>query len=405
MIDDPLLPAARHLFGDDAEDLVRVAVAHVGGELVELQPVQVQHRPGADLVVRYEAQVAWHGAPPRPETLLAAATTEGAPPGSLPLEADGLAAGVWRYPFDPVLTALQAAVTPEPGEHLEVVAYRPTRRAVVRRVDAAGATTYRKVVRPREAARLVRVHERLRAAGLPVPRVLHADVDTGLIELEALGGDNLRDRFVDDRTGWPPVHQLVELMAALAEVDLDGDGRPGGLGVGDATAAHAGALLAILPEERTRLGRIVDAVADIERPGPAHARTIHGDLYEAQIMVTDGSVSGLLDLDDVRLGDPLDDAAVMIGHLHLVRPADVAHRAKLGRYRRRLRDALAEAFAPGGDRAELDRRTAGVLVGLATGPFRAQTHAWRTEVRRRLALADRLVRTASRDEEILRIAS
>lgn len=405
VIEDSLLPAARHLVGTDAADLLRVAVAHAGGRLDEAAVVQVQHRPGLELVARYEALVAWGGAPARRETLLAAATTHGAPAGTLPLEGDGLEAGVWRYPFDPELPALEAAVTPVGAEHLEVVAYRPTRRAVVRATAPDGTTTYRKVVRPREAAGLAAVHEGLASAGLPVPAVLEADPETGVLTLEGLGGENLRDRLLGSRTGWPPVGQLVELIEAVARVDLGAAVGPPRLSLADATAGHARALLAILPDEGQRLDRLTSAVADIGRVDPSRARTVHGDLYEAQVMVTGDRISGLLDLDDVYLGDPLDDAAVAVGHLHLVRPETRAHREHLGRYRRRLRDALAEAFSPGGGRAELDRRTAAVLVGLATGSFRAQRRDWQAEARRRLSVADRVLRSGRADEETLRVAS
>src|SRR5690606_28833060 len=118
LVDDALIPAAAHLLGDGAHDLVGAAVAHAHGDLRSLRPVQVQHRPGHELVVRYHAEVAWHGAEPRIETLLAATTRDGAPEGTLVLEAEGMQAGVWRYPFDPELPGLPDAVTPAPGEQL-----------------------------------------------------------------------------------------------------------------------------------------------------------------------------------------------------------------------------------------------------------------------------------------------
>lgn len=392
MLADPLQPAARHLLDEQASALLQVAVAHAGGTLHGASVAQVQHRPGLDLVVRYDAAVSWCGSPPRRETLLAATTAQGAPPGTLPLVAENLEAGVWRYPFDPALPGLAAAVTPAGPEHLEVVAYRPTRRAVVRVTDPDGTVTYRKVVRPEQVARLVSVHRALADAGVPVPEVVHADEATGSLTLEGLSGDNLRDRLLRSTSGWPAVDQLVGLVATVAEVDLGPAGRRARMSLADATAGHARALLALVPAEAARLARLTDAVADIGRPGRDRARTVHGDLYEAQVMVTGDRVSGLLDLDDVHLGDPLEDAAVALAHLHLLRPAGTAHRRRLTRYRRDLRAALAAAFAPGGDRAELDRRTAAVLVGLATGSFRAQRRDWRREARRRLALAERVLR-------------
>ena len=75
------------------------------------------------------------------------ASTTGPLPGAVPVEAlDGeqaLVASVWRWPFDPLVPGLERAVTPGrsddlvgswvgAGPTLEVVAYRPTERAVVR---------------------------------------------------------------------------------------------------------------------------------------------------------------------------------------------------------------------------------------------------------------------------------
>jgi hypothetical protein len=64
---------------------------------------------------------------------------------------------------------------------------------------------------------------------------------------------------------------------------------------------------------------------------------------------------------------------------------------------------LRRAFAQRVDLAELDRVTAGAMIGLATGPFRAQQRRWRPAVRRRLSLAERLGQRAG--ERTLRLAS
>jgi Ser/Thr protein kinase RdoA (MazF antagonist) len=400
-VDDPLLPAARHLAGADATDLLKVAVASFGGTLAHADAVQVQHRPGHDLVVRYDADVAWGDGPARRETLLAAATTHGAPAGTLVLMADDLEAGVWRYPFDPRLPGLSDAVTPGRVDRLlgdvlggrprlEVVAYRPIRRAVVRATTGDRAV-YLKVVRPEETRPIANRHRQLRAAGIPVPEVLDADETKGILMLAALPGENLRDRLLDHATGWPRPAEYVDLMRAVASVALSGASVPGPppMAPAEVAAAHARALLAILPGEADRLHRIATSLETLSEAAPT--TTIHGDLYEAQLMVDGGgALTGLLDLDDAGPGPVLADAATLLAHLHILQPATRRHRDHLRRYRIALRAALLDAFAEGGDPAELDGRTAATLLGLATGPFRAQRSRWQTEVRRRLAMADRL---------------
>jgi aminoglycoside phosphotransferase (APT) family kinase protein len=394
--DDPLLPSAPHLIGPDANDLLHAAVAAAGGRLDHAQMVQVQYRPGADLVVRYDAKVSWRGGAVKPETLLAGVTTSGAFPGTLPLEAGDLVAGVWRYPFDPRLPGLAAAVTPSelaqrlhhviPDiEHIKVRAYRPVRRAVVHVRGTDGQEVYVKVVRPSAAAAIAQRHEELAAGGLPVPTVLDVDLEAGLLVLAPLAGESLRTLVMQRTSGWPPASDHRTLLDALAQVGSPPPTSPSS--PTHAASSHAAAITAVLPDEHLRLERIVASVSLVRPTMPAEAVTVHGDYYESQVMVTDARISGLLDLDDVGSGHPLDDPATILAHLHVLRPGSQAHRARLSAYRGRLRTTLAQ----GRDLADLDRRTAGVLVGLATGPFRAQSEAWRREVRRRLAMAGRLV--------------
>ena len=406
MIDDPLLPAAAHLVGSDARSLLAAAVQSAGGSLLDASLVQIQHRPSHDVVARFEVTVAWCGGPPRAETLLAGCTPEGAPAGTLPMEADGIHAGVWRYPFDPRLPGLATAVTPGrlaryldpvvgPDARLEVVAYRPIRRAVIRATGVDGRTAYVKVVRPAKTTEIAAAHERLQRAGLAVPEVLGVDATEGLLVLAALDGVNLRDQLLGETRGWPPAQQHLELSARLATVPAAtfGPGAPT-VDLGHAARSHARAIGAILATATRPLERIVGGVGHLAAGPPPAQVTVHGDLYEAQLMVRDGRIVGLLDLDDVGPGHPLDDLATTLGHLHLLQPSTRRHRDHLRRYRTALRDTFATERDTSGGR-ELDLRTAAVLVGLAVGPFRSQRSDWPTEVHRRLAIADRLVQSAA----------
>ena len=411
-VSDPFLPAAPHLMGPDAGSALACAVNAHGGRLIDAHPVQVQHRPGHEVVVRYDATVAWAGRTAQRETLLAAATTSGTPAGTVPVAAGDLEAGVWRYPFDPVLPGLASAVTPgaldellaghlAPHPDLAVVAYRPLRRAVVQACDGR-RTAYVKVVLPSEARSIADHHERLRHAGLPVPVVLGLDADRGLLVLDALPGRTLRDRLLDQRTDWPTTPAYADLLDQLRSVPLP-SGATAAMTALEAAPSHARALTAIVPSEARRLDRVLANVHH-DAGQPSHLTTIHGDLYEAQLLVDGaGRITGLLDLDDVSAGDAMDDAATLLAHLHILQPATRLHREQLARYRRLIRADLVGRHVPGADRAALDRRTAAVLLGLATGPFRAQRHRWVDEVRRRLAMADAL--SASREKTLRRTSS
>lgn len=391
LIEDPLLPAAAHLTGDDAADVLRPAVHASGGRLLACRTSQVQYRPASDLVVRYRCTIE-RGSTTIDDTVLAGTTAAGVPSGTLPIEAtapngDRLTVGVWRWPFDPVLTALETMVTPHlAAAHLhdlvgnrptlEVVAYRPTERAVVR-ATGAGRTVYVKVVAPTVVDQLVERHTALAAAGLPVPRI--EATGHGWIAMEALEGTTLRDRLKAGVPARPPAHVYRTLVETIATVDLGG--LPPVRSRLDDAPHHAAMLATVVPALRGRLDDLIGRL--LSSAPPATLATAHGDLHEAQLVVDDVDVIGLLDIDDAGPGDPLDDAGALIAHLRFraltAGDPDIAIAAD------RIRAAMCERFAPDW----LDHRVAAVLVGLATGPFRLQQDGWPQSTTDVLDLAER----------------
>ncbi len=392
-IDDPALPAVPHLTGDGAHDVVDAAVVAAGGTLHGLAPTQVQYRPGSDLVVRYRADVTWADGERRSaETLLAAAHRSGALPGTIPVVADdeGLVASVWRWPFDPLVVGLTDAVTPGRTDDLvagivgarpavEVVAYRPTERAVVRLTGADGRATYLKVLPPAQLPALVERHQRLHDAGLSVPEVLAVDADRGIAVLRALPGTTLRERIKDDLPGWPTAAAIADLVGHIHRTDPDGLGIRSGR-VADAIG-HAQLVATVVPGLEPSLDALTGRVAD--EAGAVAARSgalVHGDLHEGQLVVDPtGAVTGLLDVDDIAAGDPVDDLATLIGHLRFrARSADPSApgTARLVDHVCALHDHAADRVG----RDAIDVAVAAVLVGLATGPFRVQRPGWQADV-------------------------
>ena len=399
-IDDPLLPAAAHLTGPGAVDLLRPAVAAEGGALVSCRTSQVQYRPESDLVVRYRCEIHRDGAIVN-DTLLAATTVGGPYPGTLPIEAttpDGtnLSVGVWRWPFDPVLAELRTMVTPPLARervgdlvgsdiHIDVVAYRPTERAVVRLHGDRGEI-YVKVVAPAATTSLIARHRALGEAGLPVPTVLRSG--PGWIAMEALGGTTLRERLKSGTQRLPAPDRYRRTLEALSAVHIE-DAAPVRSRIEDAPH-HAAMLATVLPDAGGRLAEIVGRLS--APPMRSVAGTVHGDLHEGQLVVDDDDVTGILDIDDVGRGDRLDDVATLVGHLRF-RAASSAD-PRVDDYAVRVRDALSHEF----DAADVDRHVAAVLVGLATGPFRIQQARWEATtvqvldlIEHHLALADATV--------------
>ena len=403
-IEDPALPAVPHLTGAGARDVVGAAVEVAGGTLHVLRASQVQYRPGSDLVVRYRADVTWGDGRRSPrETLLAAAHRSGALPGTIPVlaDADGLVASVWRWPFDPVVVGLEDPVTSGRTDDLvadvvgirpatDVVAYRPTERAVIRLTGGDGRVAYLKAVPPAEMAALVLRHERLLDAGLPVPEVLRTDPARGLVVLRELTGTTLRERIKGDLDGWPNAHHVSDLVARISGTDPSGLGiRAGRVADG---AGHAQLVATVVPETEPVLARLADRfAAEADAVCTRSGFVVHGDLHEGQLIVDDtGTVTGLLDVDDVAAGDPVDDFATLVAHLHFrARTLDPAAPAAARLLRHA--DALHAHAAAIVGRVAIDVGVAAVLVGLATGPFRMQRPGWQAQSAAVVADAARLL--------------
>ncbi len=395
MIDDPALAAAAHLTGPYAADVLAAGVDATGAELVDSRVADVQYRPESDLVVRYAATVRRPDGALVADTLLAGVTRRGVFPGTLPVEAitessDPIVAGLWRWPFDPVLVDLGQIVTPARVEqalrgivsgplHVEVVVYRPCERVVVRVTEPSGRQVYVKLVAPHTVEGLVTRHERLTEVGLPVPQVLAAG--DSWIAMSALTGPTLRDVIKSGPLSLsvgraaPGGDAIAELCAALGEADLGHlpAVRPRLL---DASA-HAAMLATVLPEQASRLTDLAERFADEANAAADRCGAIvHGDLHEGQLIVREGTIIGLLDIDDVGPGDPVDDMATVLAHLAYRSINAATPRHDLDDYADELRDA----FSTRVDSVALDTAAAGVLVGLATGPFRAQRSGWQAAV-------------------------
>ncbi len=389
-IHDPLLPAVGPLTGAGALEVLLPAVTAAGGTLHTSSPTQVHYVPGRELVVRYDCEVTW-GARRGRDTILAATTLQGYLPGAVPVAAETadetLEVSVWRWPFDPVVTGLALAVTPASlTKHLdgvldgplavEVVAYRPTERAVVRVTDRHGEAFFLKVLPPDAVDAIAERHRRLRAVGVPAPRVVFTDPGHGFVLIESVNGATLRDRIKRGDAVWPEPVAIADMLDRLATVTIEGAEWGGRATRTHDAPAHARMLASILPGRRDTLAELERLFAgeftSVER---RRGRVVHGDLHESQLFCDDGgALVGLIDFDDLGPGDPLDDPAVLLGHLEYraLTTSDPSVAATLGPRIAELRRHFGERH----DIRALDLTVAAVLVGLATGPFRACAPEW-----------------------------
>lgn len=396
------------LTSPDVEDLLRAAVDHGGGTLVSWQLDHVDAHPQRSTTATYTAVVDWPFG--RRSELLGASVRVGgrtATDERAVIFADGVReVAVWLYPRDPDLPGLIRAaypeqvaallhayeITPELFDgsevELEMVGYRPRRRAVLRAtVPIAGVRTvfYLKVLRQKLFEPTLRRHQLLLGAGLPAPQVAAATEDF-LLVLPELPGRPLAHAIFDPVAPCS-AEQLVGLLDAMPrEVATLSRRSPWT----DAIDQYAAMVAAALPPLESRLRWLVDQVrgglAGIE---PGNDAT-HGDFHEGQLFVADGRVTGLLDIDTVGPGRRADDLACLVAHLSTVQRMSSVQAARVSQLLR----TWIPVFDARVDPVELRLRAAGVVVSLATGPYRGQEPHWEAETDQIVSAAERLVRSA-----------
>ncbi|WP_404313300.1 aminoglycoside phosphotransferase family protein [Agrococcus terreus] len=242
------------------------------------------------------------------------------------VDASGRRLTAWAYPQDPALPSLPAVSYPEAagvvlgkfgieaeGARLRMEAYRPGKRAVLR-VDTGERSWFAKVVHPSLAATIHDLHERFRAAGVPVPRSLGFS-EAGLVLLEELPGLPAIDVFDRiDRVRF--ARGLDELAQHIARV-------PVAVGARESLARRVEWYAERMEETSPLFARQTSQLAELVHrryaatavPPPV---TIHGDLHLGQVFVDHADpsrITGILDIDTAGLGDPADDAGALFGHV------------------------------------------------------------------------------------------
>lgn len=392
---DDRLPALPDLLGDGVLALLDAALEPEGERPRDARPVQVSWSPGTSLTVCYRVRLRPSNAGAERVATMVATTGGVLPAGARILRRDNAEVAVWRLPRDPALPGLAAVLDPERARdlardhgapdvepRLRLAAYRPGRRAVVE-LRAGSLRLFVKLVPPARAAALQQRH-RIIAERLPVPRSYGWSAPLGLVVLEALPGVTLR-AALGGRDDLPSPLALATLLDRIPEPG-DGQRAPSPL---TAAPRHALLLARLLPAYATRIAALVVSCADETVPGPL--RPVHGDLHEAQIMVADGAIVGVLDIDTVGSGYRIDDLANLLGHLVVWE----AYAARPRRVRAWARNVLALADCQAHP-AAVRRRVAAAILGLATGPFRAQEQTWPHETVRRLELAEQWAASAAR---------
>lgn len=414
------------LTGPGAGGLLRSAVGNSGGVLHSWQLDHVDHRPGRSTKALFRTMVSWPeldgaGAPPR-EELFGASAHIGEREKNLYVAEQTLVmtdgdinVRVWRYPHDPWLPMLPLVCYPDVvGRTLhdlgvaigdptmpiaiDVVSYRPGRRAVLRVAQGSGAV-YLKVMQPHRSGEIVDRHQRLLAAGVPVPEVMAHH--NGLVVLQELPGRPLARAVVDEGVDACRGEDLVALLDRLPASMYPLPLRPPWT---DSVDFYAGIVASSMPSLGPRLDALVRSIREglaalEQRMDMRPHDVVHGDFYEAQVFVQEGRVVGLLDIDTVGPGRRADDLACLLAHLSVL--ADYGNAGRIDKaMQARVEGAITTwqaVFDQRVDPTELALRSAGVVLSLATGPHRQQETAWE-------AATEAIVRVAEQWVDIARAA-
>ncbi len=396
------------LASPEVADLLHAAVDHGGGTLVSWRLDHIDAQPGHATTATYAAVVDWPFG--RREELLGASARVGDRTRTderAVIFADGAReVAVWLYPNDPDLpglprTASTPAVAALLNEHavvpyrvsaeqidLETIGYRPRRRAVLRVVvhgPPGRLVLYVKVMRQAVFAATVRRHELLLGAGVPAPQIAAATPDFLLI-LRELPGRPLATAIFD-----PVIPCRAEdLVTLLDAMPPEIAALPRRLPWVDAVDQYAAMVAAALPPVADRLGALTAAIHTGLASTPPGTEPTHGDFHEGQLLVTSGAVSGVLDVDTAGPGRRVDDLACLIAHLSTVQRMNTKQAARV----QRLIRTWMPVFDARVDPVELRLRAAGVIISLATGPYRGQEPHWEAETIAIIESAERLVRSA-----------
>ncbi len=345
---------------------------------------RIDDRPGAGSSAGYDVMVQRPGAEDTREYLVASsAPVRRDPPGVVTVEGSDGAFSVWRFPHDPALPALASLCDVraasqrllEPGQvvdELQVMTYRPMRRAVMR-IGSGGRRCYAKVVRPAKLTELAVRHRLLADAGLLAPRILRADAD-GMLLVDEVREPSLAQILAETALSGAPLPDpegIVELLGRLPRAIVELRRRP--------SWASRSAQFAV--SARWLAGgdiRVDELVARIQRAlagsdsGPVVAT--HGDLNTANLVhSTRSDTWGLLDLDTVGPGHLVDDLACLVAHLVALEDLDPGAYPNAPDFRDRCLAVFDRVVDPAGLRAH----AAAVLLSLAAGaPDRALGRAW-----------------------------
>jgi len=365
--------------------------------------IELHHRPGAGVSGLFEVvpvvDSAEEGAAQQP-SLFVVATTETISEDATNVARVDTRDGqivVWEHPNDPGLPGLATASIPERVQQqwgqgadlldLQTVSYRPLRRAVLKAKFSHESSWYFLKVLRKDAQLLWHKHVLLAQAGVPVPQVVGAVVDE-VVAFRTVPGIPMARAIMDSAT--PPISGslIIDLLTSFPASLSDVPVRPAWT---DRLHWYAHAARTAVPQYSQRIDALkasIDEVLEHAERGPLV--TNHGDFYEANVFVSNGTISGLIDIDSAGPGYLIDDLACFIGHLAVLPTLDRRYAHVPGFVDYYLNEFAQYLEAQGISISGLYARSASVVLTLIAGARDEEDPHWESSALARLEVAEQL---------------
>ncbi|NNE04971.1 MAG: phosphotransferase [Xanthomonadales bacterium] len=258
---------------------------------------------------------------------------------------------------------------------IEILNYKPERRLVAKFNAGDGRSAVVKFYSGKGFERIRHTRKHLVAPqGILTPGWIGGSKSHRAVALNWLEGDTLRDAAIpeDEKhvlAGQVAAHfhnspqkRLKPLKASLQAAALEGIAQQ---------------FTWLLPELSDSVHSLLPDLVGLVMEDDGQRVPLHGDYYDKQVVVG-ADRPALIDCDQARMGNPLEDLGCYLAHLErhntrLAQAADTAHR-----------DALLEGYQsvrPGLDDRQLDLWTAVALFRLLHHPFRDRDPNWPSRTR------------------------
>jgi len=252
--------------------------------------------------------------------------------------------------------------------------YKPERRFVARLSRPDGRAASIKFYSRKEFDSTRRARKKFSPPqGLEMPQWIGGSKNHRVMAYSWLPGDTLQARMASGQ--FEDCALAGEALARLHRSTQPALGTRGNKQLAVLLASLSAQLGHLLPDLADQSEELRIRLSDWVQQRKAVGRPIHGDFYDKQVIMHNGTV-GIIDSDRLRLGDPELDLGCFVAHLERRRIDGVLSADQLETARRAMLDGYREAAPAQLRPRDIDAYTALNLFQLSHHPFRDRRANW-----------------------------